>query len=61
MQAIFTRRDPHECLFLQGIVRCPRFGISAANQAYCDTPGSPLMYLQSVIPGFRRQFFSLNQ
>ena len=52
MKPIFTRRDPHECQFLQGIVRCPRFGISAANQAQCDTPGSPLMCLSIYDPWF---------
>jgi hypothetical protein len=49
---IFTRRDPHDSLFGRGLVRYPRFGKSAANQAQCGTPGCPLMCLSICDPWF---------
>ena len=48
----FTRRDPHDCRFVQDIIRCLRSDRSATNRVLYDTPGSPLIYPSICDPCF---------
>ena len=55
----FTRRDPRDFRFAQGITHYLRSGKSIASQAQYDTPGSPSLSFhwepeaQKAIPGGR--------